>query len=189
MNKRYKMMLKMLFMQGPVGRTEYMKENGVFHSMGERCMITSRKIPLYGKLISFGNNVWVASGVEFITHDVCHYMFNRMEINKGSDKRYTEKIGCIEIGDNVFIGADVKILYDVKIGDNVVIAAGALVNKDIPSGSVVGGIPARVIGDFDEFLKKRDAFHVEHPADNANTSISSECELEMWERFRKMHQE
>lgn len=51
----------------------------------------------------------------------------------------TEKIGCIEIGNNVFIGADAKILYNDKVGDNVIIAAGALVNKDVPSNSVWGG--------------------------------------------------
>ena len=115
-------------------RAAYMKKKDIFHSMGERVMITSRRIPLYAKLISIGNNVWMASGVEFITHDVTHYMLNGIENSK-----YTEKIGCIEIGDNVFIGAGVKILYDVKVGDNVIIAAGALVNKDIPSNSVWGG--------------------------------------------------
>lgn len=64
-------------------------------------MITSRKIPLYAKLISIGSNVWMASGVEFITHDVTHYMLNGMR----DGNKYQEKIGCIEIGNNVFIGA------------------------------------------------------------------------------------
>ena len=43
----------------------------------------------------------------------------------------------------------------MKIGDNVVIAAGAVVNKDIPSGSVAAGVPAKVIGSFDDLRKKR----------------------------------
>lgn len=50
------------------------------------------------------------------------YMLNGMK----DGHKYTENIGCIEIGNNVFIGADAKILYDVRIGDNVIIAAGAL---------------------------------------------------------------
>lgn len=135
MNKRYFHMLRLYTIRSSMKRAQYMKKHHIFHAMGDRVMITSRKIPLYAKLISIGNNVWMASGVEFITHDVTHYMLNGMK----DGHKYTEKIGCIEIGDNVFIGADAKILYDVKVGNNVIIAAGALVNKDVPSNSVVGG--------------------------------------------------
>ena len=41
--------------------------------------------------------------------------------------------------DNVFIGSNVTILYGTKIGPNSVVAAGAVVNKDVPAGSIVGG--------------------------------------------------
>ena len=146
-------------------------------------MITSRKIPLYSKLISIGSNVWMASGVEFITHDVTHYMLNGM--NNGH--KYTERIGCIEIGNNVFIGSGAKILYDVKVGDNVIIAAGSLVNRDIPPNSVAAGVPARVIMSFNDYLSKRKQFTVNYSADNANQKISPECEAEMWKRFGKQH--
>ena len=101
--------------------------------------------------------------------------------------KYTEKVGCIEIGNNVFIGADAKILYDVKVGDNVIIAAGALVNKDVPSNSVVGGVPARVLSSFDDFIAKRREFTLEHPANNAKQEVSPECEEELWARFREAH--
>lgn len=183
MTNRYLHMMRLYTIRSSMKRAEYMKKHGIFHSMGDRVMITSRKIPLYAKLISIGNNVWLASGVEFIAHDVTHYMLNGMK----DGRKYTEKIGCIEIGDNVFIGADAKILYDVKVGDNVVIAAGALVNKDVPSNSVVGGVPARVLSSFDDYLAKRRDFSVEHPANNAKQEISPECEVEMWERFHKQH--
>lgn len=135
MNNRYWHMLRLYTIRSSMKRAEYMKKHGIFHSVGDRVMITSRKIPLYAKLISIGSNVWMASGVEFIPHDVTHYMLNGM--NDGH--KYQEKIGCIDIGNNVFIGAGAKILYDVKVGDNVIIAAGALVNKDIPSNTVCGG--------------------------------------------------
>ena len=135
MNNRYWHTLRLYTIRSSMKRAEYMKKHGIFHSMGERVMITSRKIPLYAKLISIGNNVWMASGVEFIPHDVTHFMLNGMK----DGHKYQEKIGCIEIGNNVFIGADAKILYDVKVGDNVIIAAGALVNKDVPSDTVWGG--------------------------------------------------
>lgn len=179
MNNRYWHMLRLYTIRSSMKRAEYMKKQGIFHSMGDRVMITSRKIPLYAKLISIGSNVWMASGVEFIPHDVTHFMLNGMK----DGHKYVEKIGCIEIGNNVFIGADVKILYDVKVGDNVIIAAGAIVNKDIPSNSVWGGVPARFICSFEEYLQKRRQFAVEHPADNASQTISRDCEEEMWAAF------
>lgn len=178
---RYIDTLKLYLIKSPMKRAVYMKRKGIFHSMGDRVMITSRKIPLYAKLISIGNNVWMASGVEFIAHDVTHYMLNGMK----DGTKYQEKIGCIEIGDNVFIGADAKILYNVKVGNNVVIAAGALVNRDIPSNSVVGG-PARILMTFEDYLSKRKSFEINHPADNTGQTISIECEKEMWERFTEM---
>jgi len=175
--------LRLFTIRSSMKRAEYMKAHGVFHAMGNRVMITSRKIHLYGKLISIGNNVWMASGVEFIPHDVTHYMLNGMK----DGHTYTEKIGCIEIGNNVFIGAGAKILYDVKVGDNVIIAAGAIVNKDVPSNSVVGGVPAKVISSFEDYLNKCRTFSVEYPANNERQEISPECEAEMWERFQQMH--
>lgn len=48
---------------------------------------------------------------------------------------------------NVWIGANVVVLKGVKIGDGAVIAAGAVVNHDIPSYQVWGGIPAHYIRD------------------------------------------
>ena len=49
------------------------------------------------------------------------------------------------IGNDVWIGGNVTILPGVKIGNNVVIAAGAVVTKDVPSNSLVGGVPAKII--------------------------------------------
>ena len=51
----------------------------------------------------------------------------------------------IKIGCNCWIGAKVTILDGVTIGDNCVIAAGAVVTKDMPADSVIGGVPAKVI--------------------------------------------
>ncbi len=179
MNKRHMLTLRLYTIPSPMKRADYLRKKGVFHHMGKRVMITSRKIPLYANLISIGNNVWMASGVSFVTHDVTHFMLNGMQ----DGNRYQEKIGCIDIGDNVFIGADAKILYDVKIGDNVIIAAGAVVTKDVPSNSVVGGVPARVIGSFGDFVRKRREYSPEHPANNAMQVVSPECEAEAWEKF------
>ncbi|BDF35172.1 hypothetical protein CE91St62_32340 [Lachnospiraceae bacterium] len=44
--------------------------------------------------------------------------------------------------------------YKRAIGDNVIIAAGSLVTGNIPDGSVVGGVPAKVIGGYDSYREK-----------------------------------
>ena len=155
--KRFWQTIRLCLMFGSAERTRYLKEQRVFASIGENCSIMDRKVPLYANLIKIGNNVHIASKVDFVTHDITHVMLNGYLKSdmEGACKKIKEKIGCIEIGDNVFIGTKTTILYDVKIGSNVIVAAGALVNKDVPDNSVVGGIPAKVIGSFDDFLQKR----------------------------------
>ncbi len=56
----------------------------------------------------------------------------------------TERKG-ITVGKNCWIGSKVSILDGVEIGESCVIAAGAVVTKSMPSFSVIGGVPARVI--------------------------------------------
>lgn len=51
----------------------------------------------------------------------------------------------IKIGDNVWLGASVKVLDGVSIGEGAIIAAGAVVTEDIPAFAIAGGIPAKVI--------------------------------------------
>lgn len=51
----------------------------------------------------------------------------------------------VKIGNDVWIGGNCTILPGVTIGNNVIIAAGAVVTKDVPDNSVVGGVPAKVI--------------------------------------------
>lgn len=179
MNKRYWHMMNLFFIKSPMKRAEYLKKHKIFHDIGDRVIITSRKIPLYSKLISIGNNVWIASGVEFITHDVTHYMLNGMDINQ----EFQEKIGCIDIGDNVFIGSGAKILYNVKIGSNVIIAAGSIITKDVPDNCVIAGVPGNIICSFDYYLKKRSKFYLKNEPDNISQIISDKCEDEIWNKF------
>ena len=58
----------------------------------------------------------------------------------------------IKIGDNVFIGWGSIVLPGVTIGSNVVIGAGSVITKDIPSGVVAAGNPAKVIKPIEEYI-------------------------------------
>ncbi|MEK7571705.1 MAG: DapH/DapD/GlmU-related protein, partial [Patescibacteria group bacterium] len=53
----------------------------------------------------------------------------------------------VHIGDYAFIGPRAIILPGVTIGKGAVIAAGAVVTKDIPDFAIVGGVPAKIIGE------------------------------------------
>jgi acetyltransferase-like isoleucine patch superfamily enzyme len=59
--------------------------------------------------------------------------------------RQTLTAGKIHIKKNAWIGANAIILQGVTIGENSVVAAGALVSKDVPDNTIVGGIPAKII--------------------------------------------
>lgn len=95
-------------------------------------------------------------------------------------------MGCISIGNNVFIGAGSRILYDTKIGDNVIIGTGSIITKDIPSNSVVAGVPARVIGSFEEYATNMLESATEYEfAFAKNQTKSGGFSTYMWETFEK----
>lgn len=82
-----------------------------------------------------GNNVSISYGVSIMTggHDVNSSNFRGVYLP-------------IRIEDNVWIGVNAVILQNVTIGEGAVVAAGAVVTKNIPPYTIVGGIPAKVIG-------------------------------------------
>ena len=51
----------------------------------------------------------------------------------------------IVVGNNVWIGSHATILKGVTIGDGAIVAAGAVVTKDVPANTIVGGVPAKPI--------------------------------------------
>ena len=102
--------------------------------------------PSHCWLISIGDNVTIAPRVHILAHDASTKMF----------LDYT-KIGCVKIGNNVFIGAESVVLPGVKIGNNVIIGANSTVTHNIPDNSVAVGSPAKVICSLDEYLIKEKA--------------------------------
>ena len=141
-------------------------------------MVMFRKIPLYPKLISIGNNVWIASDVLLVPHDVIHRMLNNCVEGGG----FQEHLGCIDIKDNVFIGSNSTILPDVIIGPNAIVAAGTLVNKSI-RGGVYAGVPAKYICSFEEFVEKRKQYPQIEIEKNGKGMLSDKTVEACWERF------
>lgn len=86
----------------------------------------------FPQYISIGANSIIGYNVTILTHEFLVREY---------------RIGPVEIGRDVMIGANATILPGVRIGDGSVVAAGAVVTEDVPSGVMVGGVPARYIKD------------------------------------------
>lgn len=133
-------------------KAKLLKKMNYFGAQGEDCYFSISNFNTEPHMIYFGNNVSVATGVKFITHDVTHFVFRNIDKTDGIN--WSGRVGRISIGNNVFIGANSVILYDVNIGNNVIIAAGAVVTKDVPDNSIWGGVPAKPIGVFTDYMEK-----------------------------------
>lgn len=124
---------------------KYARSLGV--SIGKRPRFLGITFRTFGSepyLIRLGDHVTITSGVQFVTHDGGVWIFR----DQFPD---IDVFGPILIGNNVFIGINTVILPNVTIGDDCVIGAGSIVTKDISSGSVAAGVPARVLGTVSEY--------------------------------------
>ncbi|WP_167749437.1 acyltransferase [Sulfurospirillum diekertiae] len=93
--------------------------------------------------ILIGNNVLIASKVLIIDH--FHGKTTIESLKLPPNLRKITSKGPVIIEDNVWIGEGVAIMPNVRIGKNTIIGANAVVTKDIPANSIVGGNPARII--------------------------------------------
>ena len=123
---------------GPHTRGQYLKNRHIFAEVGENVLFLPRLVPLYPELIKLHNNILISSGVQFVTHDASNAVLNKMGIGK-----FPERIGCIEIMDNVYIGYNVTIMPNVRIGENVIIGANTIVTRSLESNGVYVGTPAK----------------------------------------------
>lgn len=109
----------------------------------------------FGKNITIGRDVFINSGCHFqdqggieigdgalIGHNVVLATINH-DLNPAMNRK--NHYAPIKIGAHVWIGSNATILSGVFVGEWSVVAAGAVVTKDVPPMTVVGGVPARII--------------------------------------------
>jgi acetyltransferase-like isoleucine patch superfamily enzyme len=112
------------------------------------------------KNISIGDHVLINSGGTFhaeyapliigndvlVGYEVMIFTFNHAIAKRDVLIRQQGHVAKpVAIGNNVWIGARSIILAGVTIGEGAVIAAGAVVTKDVPPYTIVGGVPAKVM--------------------------------------------
>lgn len=115
-----------------------------------------------GKNLSFGENVFLNAGCKFqdqggisigngalIGHNVVLTTLNH-------DQNPAKRGALLPapMGNNVWIGANAVVLPGVTVGDGAIIAAGAVVTKDVPPNTIVGGVPAKVIKKLENDIKE-----------------------------------
>lgn len=172
--KRYRALFQKFWfscLQNGFSRADYLRKKNILQEIGENVYFYSRIFPADPKLVKLHSNISIATNVRFVTHDRIDVVLSGM-----FEERYMKKYGCIEIMDNVFIGADTIILPGVKIGPNAIVGAGSVVTKDVLPGQIVGGAPAREIGSFDQLIRKR----------KRRRRRSSDPE-KLWRQFDKIH--
>jgi len=100
--------------------------------IGDCCRLDSRFGIEIGRYANFSTGVWIWTA----QHDYNSPTFST-----------SGKCGKVVIGDRAWIGSRVIILPGVTIGEGAVVASGAVVTKDVEPYTLVGGVPAKKIGE------------------------------------------
>ncbi|MAJ06243.1 MAG: galactoside O-acetyltransferase [Crocinitomicaceae bacterium] len=109
-------------------------------SIGKKTTVGYHSFIFASEKISIGENCLIAPFTYIV--DSNHEIKKGLNIN--SQNNTTDSI---KIGNDVWLGTGSKILAGVTIEDGAVIAAGAIVKNDVKANQIVGGIPAKVIGE------------------------------------------
>ena len=124
------------FNRDPVG---YFRSIGV--QIGEGTVLYGPNRRMFSTepyLVKIGRDCHITPDVFFVPHDGSALLFRKEEPT-------SDLLAPITIGDRVFIGTRSTILLGVTVGSDSIIAAGSLVNRDVPSGVVVAGVPAKPV--------------------------------------------
>ena len=140
----------------PEEYAEYLRKQGGFLAIGENCWIMRTANITDPAYVRMGNNVML-SACSLLGHDGSIHMLQQ------AYGVTLDKVGRIDIGDNVFIGHQAIVLPGITIGDNVIVGAGSVVTKDVSSGDIVAGVPARQVGRTDEYVAQLDKATRESP--------------------------
>lgn len=105
---------------------------GSYSSLGVNCRINQN--------VEIGNYVMMGHDVIIMTHS-----HKYKDCNVPMVLQAPAPIKKVVIEDDVWIGHRVIILPGVKVGKGSIIGAGAVVTKDVPTYSIVGGVPAKII--------------------------------------------
>ena len=166
-------------------RTQYVKENNILGGIGENCVWGPWLVPLYPELIKLHDNVRVHKTAKIVTHDVVNGFLKNCRPD--FDFGHEERLGCVELMDNVYVAMNVTIMPDVRVGKNSIITAGSVVTSDIPENSIASGNPAKVVGRFDMYM----AFRRMSKGQNVefkNQELPRELAETQWEKFEKKRQ-
>ncbi len=123
-------------------RLRFFRRTGV--QIGDGTVINARLTLYddYAGLVTFGSRVAVATDVTVIASSSAN---NSALSTHPYILEHVIKIAPVRIGDDAWLGAQCIVLPGVTIGERSVVAAGALVSRDVAPGTVVAGIPARMI--------------------------------------------
>jgi len=142
------------------GRCVIKVQRGGSITIGRNCMLHD-----YAMILTYGGNIHIGDDCSLNPFSII-YGHGGVQIGNGvriaahtviipanhlpaSDGRPLNQSGVtsegIEIGDNVWLGAGVRILDGVRIGRNAIVGAGSVVTHDVAENSTVGGVPARLI--------------------------------------------
>lgn len=112
--------------------------------LGERVVLSGAILNVASGTITIGDHSFVGLGVAMITgtHDISQ---------RGAARKATvpQSGRDIVIGRGVFVASNSTILGPCTIGDDAVVAAGAVVRGDVAAATIVGGVPARPLREFE----------------------------------------